>query len=132
MIHEKERIMLANEITVPNFGRSRKFGWGWTTSPTGQGTSIEIPTSPDYTGTLGQLRQDRADDRAFHSLGGAFYNTAWFYGGRRITHTWAFGPLSPMFDENDQPNPDVEYDYRWEPGFHPGYAESDDIKLRLA
>ncbi len=133
LYQEHREEIMPDEIAIKNFRRSRKFGWGWSSTPTGENAySIEVPDAPDYTGTLRQLFQDRADDVAFHSLDGAFYDTAWFYDGRGITHTWAFGPLSPMFAPDGKPIEDVKYDYRWETGFRPAYANGDDIKIRLA
>ena len=77
---------MSTTVTVTNWRRSRKFGWSYSTTPTGRGIEIERPEHPMYTGTIRQLLAVRAADRTFQSLfsGGTFYTTAWFYDGRRI------------------------------------------------
>jgi len=135
------------EFTVKNYKRDRRFGWGWTTQPTGHGTEIETPGAPSYLGTLAQLRRERATDAAFNSLGGAFYNTAWFYQGKRITHTWVYTIVETA---DDLPgNPDTvrswwvqnqehhykndRYGYAWVPGFRLDLIDPDDVlKIRTA
>lgn len=121
-----------NELVV-NL-EDKKFGWGWSTTPTGEDAhSIEFPNAPDHTGTVKQVREAARGDQAFHSLGGAFYNTAWFYDGRRITHRWSYGCIA---DHND-PDADEydwdkrEYGYGWVPGFNVGQAEKGDVKIRV-
>jgi hypothetical protein len=115
--------------------RSCKFGWAWTTTPTGEDAySIEFPIRPMYEGTLKQIADQRDNDRAFHSLGGAFYNTAYFYDGQRITHTWGWDiVLEPPADEaanmtNDEFYATCKYGYRWRIGFHP--EEGKRFKIR--
>jgi len=97
------------EITVPIVYINRKFGWGWSCQPTGQDAySIETPTRPDVTGTINQCRQYADTDRTFKSIksGGTFYNTAWFYDGKRIVATWAYGLLRSVDDlPLDRDNP---------------------------
>ena len=124
---------MPEEITVKNFRRSKKFGWGWSCIPTGQDTDIEIPAAPDYTGTLRQLEKDQQDDAVFQNLGGAFYNTAWFFQGKRITHTWVFSPTedSITIDEEGTHWRDVPYEYRWREGFHPLDDLDDEKDLKI-
>lgn len=67
--------------------RSKKFGWGYSTNPSGDGPySISAPTSPDYEGTIGQVTDAIASDPVYNNLGGAFSATRWFYRGQPITH----------------------------------------------
>ena len=94
------------EITVRNWRRSRSFGWGWSTVPTGEGINIEIPERPDYVGTYRQLCEAEAEDRAFQSSksGGAFYATRWFYKGKPIVGTryageWYSGFVTSWLDD---------------------------------
>lgn len=105
------------ELTVDR--NSKKFGWGWSCTPTGEDAySIEYPGAPDYEGTIEQVKKARSDDRAFHSLGGAFYNTAWFYDGNRITHTWCFDCVADHNDPSEEYDFDKrEYGYTWTSGF---------------
>lgn len=113
----------------------KRFGWGWSTTPTGKDAySIELPSAPDHTGTVKQVREASQADTGFQNLGGAFYNTAWFYGGRRITHSWSYDCIA---DHND-PNAEEydwdkrEYGYTWVPGFPVGQAEKGRVKIRVA
>lgn len=67
--------------------RSKKFGWGYSTNPSGDGPyGITPPTSPDYEGTIGQVTDAIASDPVYNNLGGAFSATRWFLKGRVITH----------------------------------------------
>lgn len=67
--------------------RSKKFGWGYSTNPSGDGPhSISAPTSPDYEGTIGQVTDKIAEDPVYNNLGGAFSATRWFFKGQVITH----------------------------------------------
>lgn len=69
--------------------KTRTLGWGYSTQPTGRDAySIETPARPDYTGTFRQVCEQRDNDRTFNSLGGAYYNEAWFVGGKRIKAVW--------------------------------------------
>ena len=96
------------EVTIRNWRRSRSFGFGWSSIPTGRGTEIEIPQRPDYTGTYNQVVDAVANDRAFASAksGGAYYCAAWFYNGQRITHTefggWHEGFMANWFAPEDR------------------------------
>ena len=77
------------EITVTNWRRSRAFGFGWSSIPTGHGTEIETPKRPDYTGTVRQVQEAIREDRALAATvsGGAYHSRVWFYKGRRIVAT---------------------------------------------
>lgn len=97
---------MSQEIVINNPNRSRKFGWSWACSPTGRDAySIETPTRPQVTGTIKMIQAEIAGDPTFRSIksGGAFYNTAWFYDGKRITATWSFGLIKQA---DDLPLPD--------------------------
>ena len=134
-ITEKERAM-SEEITVTNYRKSRKFGWGWSTTPTGEDAySIETPSAPDYEGTLSQLRKAMAADKAFQTnLGSVFYNTAWFYDGRRITHTWQFSIIAEPENADDllinEYYDACEYGYTWSAGWAPDW-DAEDVKIKV-
>lgn len=116
---------MPEEITVKNYRRSRKFGWGWSTTPIGEDAySIERPSIPDYEGTLNQLDEAISNDKAFQGMGGAFFNTAWFYDRRRITHTWQFGITGGL---EDHP---LKTGYLWVRGFNPDAGQGD-IKIKV-
>ena len=137
--------MLEQKIT----GRERKFGWGWATTPTGQGTEIEHPGSPDVTGSIKFCLAHKHADPAFQSLGGTFYSTAWFFNLKRITHTWMWGlireadPIAPydpdgeesysMWCDRDDKNrwDNNKYDWVWREGFDPNWIGGErTIKIR--
>jgi hypothetical protein len=95
------------KIVINNPRQTRKWGWGYSTTPTGDDAySIETPDRPQYTGTLGQVRKSRREDRIFNNLGGALYNEAWFYNGQRITGIEVAGETFPFsfFDETTDRN----------------------------
>lgn len=81
-----QEVHMESQVVVTNPFRSRKWGFGYTCQPTGNGTQIEIPGKPDYRGTLSQVSEAVSSDRVLASFrsGGTFYNAAWFYDGRRI------------------------------------------------
>ena len=125
------------EITIKNYRRSRKFGWGYTFTPTGEDAySIETPSRPDHVGTLNQIDDDIASDRTWRARGGAFYNTAWFHDGKRILATWAFDIVSqPSPNESADMTTDeffaqCEYGWRWVNGWRPP-EDASDVKIRL-
>jgi len=90
---------MTETITITNFMKSRRFGWGYSTTPTGEGPySIEVPTKPMHTGTVGGVCDAIQNDRTFNSLGGTFRNTAWFWNGQRITHTLVYGIVEVVAD----------------------------------
>lgn len=81
-------IMSQSTVTITNPTRTRKFGWGYSTTPERDSTRIIPPTTPDYTGTFASIRRQIAEDRTFQSLvsGGTFVNTRWFYDGKVIVN----------------------------------------------
>lgn len=85
------------EIIVNNITRTRKFGWGYSTTPERQGTRIIPPTSPDYTGTLDSLLRTINADRTYNSMvsGGTYISTRWFYAGREIIGYVESGSTNP-------------------------------------
>lgn len=123
------------EILVENYHFDKEFGWGYTFTPTGEGTSIETPSGPDYTGTIEEIRQAIRSDKTWqvHSRT-AFYNSAWFYKGRRITHTWRFDIVSAPENDDDiniQEYYDAcKYGYTWVLGFFLDIAKRN-IKIRV-
>ena len=93
--------MNTQTVTVTNPTRTRKWGFGYSTKPTGRdGYSIELPSSPDYTGTLKTLQDAIEDDRHLASLksGGTLVNVQWFYDGKRITNRAEFIDWWNSFD----------------------------------
>ena len=118
------------EITLKNVFRTRKFGWGWSCTPTGRDAyEIQTPTHPDYTGTLRQIGEAKATDRTWQSMasGGTFTNQAWFYNGKRITHTWRWGILKGLGWDD----PDLVTGYGWVPGLHLNDEGSTELKIRV-
>lgn len=132
-----------SEVIVKNFRRSRKFGWGYSFTPSGRSaTSIETPSTPQYMGTLGKIQDSIEGDRTFqvHSHGGAFYTTAWFYDGRRITHTWSGCVTEAERGYTNEKGdyivirPD-KYGEGWVSGFLSGYTDWDeevDVRILVA
>jgi len=109
------------EIIVKNYRRSRKFGWGYSFTPTGEDAySIKTPAAPDHTGTLSQIADAIQHDRTWQAKGGAFYNTAWFHDGRRITATWAFTKIGQG-----------KYDWAWVTGWEPPFDDERDVKIQV-
>lgn len=109
------------ERVVKNYLNDKRFGWGWSCTPTGEDAySIRVTLAPDYEGTINQIQGDIQADKAFNNLGGAFYNTAWFYKGRRILKAWKWLLIeertTPVYDEHGQhdwKNDDAKYGYGW-------------------
>lgn len=134
-------------IQITNFRRKRSWGWAFSNQPTGEGTTIETPTRPMHTGTLGQLSTAIANDTAYEPTSGTFYTTAWFWRKRRITHTWAWmlleGPTDLLFDPSAEDYATWSrrnrehhatrdtHGWGWLPGFHPP-DDHHDIKIRVA
>jgi hypothetical protein len=100
-------------MIIKNPNRTRKWGWGYSTTPSGvDAYSIVPPTRPDYVGTLKQVREAIRNDRAYNSLGGAFHCDRWFYDGkplsayivdditidRIVTYLFAEVQVSALFD----------------------------------
>ena len=130
----QEEIMREREITVSS--NSRQFGWGYSTTPAGTGPyDIEHPAGPEHVGTLGQIAAAREADRTYAAIisGGTFHNDAWFYNGRRITHT--YGLTAWSVEEPTAADPDAhrwETGARWVHGFDPELAAGGKIRIRLA
>lgn len=48
--------------------RSRKFGWGYSFTPSGTGPrTIERPTKPNYVGTIKQVFEAKASDKTYNA-----------------------------------------------------------------
>ena len=119
------------EINIKNINRTRKWGWGWSCTPTGEDAwSISPPSKPDYTGTLNQISADRHGDRTWKSMQSVFTNTSWFYDGLPVHSTWTFGVLNgKSYDD-----PSAEWGYGWFPGLHleiPEHGDDKDLKIRV-
>lgn len=68
--------------TVTITTRARNLGYGWSSTPTGVGCQIEIPTE---TATGGLRTVEHAMERAHRICsGGVFWREAMFVGGRRV------------------------------------------------
>ena len=118
------------EITVKNYIRNRNFGWGYSFTPTGENAySIEVPAEPDHEGTVKQIFKAQRENRTWqvHSRS-AFYNTAWFYGGKRILQSWVWGNLEPYYTEYGEERQDVPHGYHWVWGLH---FPEDDTEIRI-
>ncbi len=99
-------------IEIKNAERVRKFGFGWSTQPTGQGTDIEMPLKPDYEGTVRQILAARDSDPAYQAYGrpsaSNYKSTCWFYGALPIQSIWRTGYLKrvadlPYLDDMESP-----------------------------
>jgi hypothetical protein len=79
---------MSTTVTVKNPFLSRKFGFGYSTTPVGSSDplGIKAPSKPDYQGTIRRVKIEIDGDRLLESLksGGTFFNSAWFYDGKRI------------------------------------------------
>ena len=94
-----EEIMSQSTVTITNPTRTRKLGWGYSTTPERNSTRIVPPSTPDYTGTYASITRQISEDRTFQSLvsGGTFINTRWFYDGKVIVNAdeflWAMNEI---------------------------------------
>ena len=79
-------------LTITNPTRTRKFGFGYSTTPERNSTRIIPPSAPGCTGTFASVRRQIEADSTFQSLvsGGTFINARWFYDGKAITNTDEF------------------------------------------
>ena len=71
-------------VEIPNPTRSRKWGFGYCTTPDGTGPyGIHAPTRPQHTGTIRQVREAIAANRALSSFvsGGTCHTRRWFHDG---------------------------------------------------
>ena len=106
--------MKTRTITVTNPSLRRHWGWGYSTTPTGRDAyEIEMPASPDFTGTIKQILAARSSDRTWKSLrgGGTYTSEAWFYRGQRVVSVEEWGNntemhISPLGCELDRSDPD--------------------------
>lgn len=96
--------MKIKEIEIKNSNRSRSFGWGYSFTPSGNGSEIEIPSKPTYTGTIKQILEAIATDRVLQSSQSLYKSDAWFYKGRRIVATWGWGFIKMGPDDDENPN----------------------------
>ena len=119
---------MLQEIDIKDINRTRKWGWGWSCTPTGEDAwSIERPAKPDCTGTLNQIQAYANGDRTWKSMqsGGTFTNTSYFYDGKPIHSTWTFGVLNgKLYDD-----PDAKWGYGWFSGLH--LLENGDKSLKI-
>lgn len=121
------------EITVKNYVRNRKFGWGYSLTPTGEDAySIEVPSRPYYEGTIKQIFAARDEDRTWQAYRNANHNTAWFYGGKRILQSRVWTNLEDFYTESgEEREDDVPLGHLWVWGFHfPGDGATE-IRIRV-
>lgn len=98
---------MTTEIIIKNANRSRKFGYGISTTPSGHGTEIEPPTTPDYTGTLKQIEdQVEADHLYLNSIQNVHKSRRWFYDGQPIEAVWGVGIVSSVPCDCIEDDPD--------------------------
>ena len=117
------------EITVKNYVRNRKFGWGYSFTPTGEDAySVEVPGRPDHEGTIKQIFTARDEDRTWQAYRNSNHNTAWFYDGKRILQSWVWRNLEPYYTEYGEERQDVPHGYCWVWGFH---FPEDDTEIRI-
>jgi hypothetical protein len=112
--------MNTKEIEIKNPTRSRKWGWGYSYTPTGNGTEINVPTRPDYVGTLHQIQRAIETDPVLASNRSAYMAEAWFYVGKRIVATYMYDMTEPGTDSDDNPDgffDNATYDWAWFVGF---------------
>jgi len=118
------------EVTVRK--NDCKWGWEFSTDPSGHGTEIVPPGGPYYVGTLKEILAAQNADRTFQSVvsGGAFYTERWFYDGHRIEEMYALAPTA--VDENGHW---LGSKMKWE-DFNMRYldwgGEEEGLRLRLA
>lgn len=114
------------EITV-NIKTDNKFGWGYSFNPTGEGTKIALPKTPDHEGTLAEVGNKIANDATWNAhRQGAFHATSWFYDGQRITATYGFGLIEhdPNYVRTGSYD-NAKYGKAWFTGFDSELAEKD-------
>jgi hypothetical protein len=126
-------IFTMEEITITNYERRRKWGWGYSFSPTGNGTEIRTPTEPNYTGTLGQISEARENDPILKAHSNCYSSSQWFWNGRPIVATWAFGIVSKTWSGDYNDEEEYEYGHAWFQGFHMPFEEYEttEIKIRI-
>ncbi len=121
------------ELTITNINKRRKWGWGCSFTPTGNGTEIKPPTTPDYTGTFGQLSEAREADPILKAHLNCFSSSRWFWDGRPILATWSYGMVSSEWSGDYEEEEKFKYGWAWFDGFHMPFEEShsDTVKIRV-
>lgn len=114
--------MQTTEIRIENPRRARKFGFGWSTQPKRDSTTIIPPEQPQYTGTIKRVLEERGEDPAYRAYGHPnatnFKATLWFYDGQPIVAIRRIGYLKRAAD---LPIPDEVS--RDEPGAYQAYEQ---------
>jgi hypothetical protein len=124
---------MSAEITIKNIRACRKFGFGYSYTPTGHGTEIEAPAHPEHTGTLKQIESALGSDLLLKNER-AFRADAWFYDGKRIESVYRFGMIKPGPSDPDDLEAfydKAEYDNAWF-AFDPEKIDGDTVKIRIA
>jgi len=80
-------------IEVKITRRNRNLGFGWSTTPTGKGTSIEMPKRPGVRGSAATVEREIAYMGEIVGTD-TFCNTAMFVGSRRViaVEGWVLDP----------------------------------------
>ncbi len=90
MMNKKEQIKITR--------KTKNFGWGYSTTPSGNGTDIAPPTAPDIEGSVMQVisrMSKHHNSQLWGSLKNVFTNESYFLNGKRIKFVseWAFDDL---------------------------------------
>lgn len=73
-----------SQETVEIGKNSKKWGITFSTVPSGNGTEIETPQEPSFTGTLDQCRDWLYDSVKRFASGGVFYSFQYFFKNRPV------------------------------------------------
>lgn len=123
--------MNTTEIEITNINRSRSFGWGYSYTPTGNGTDIETPTRPVFSGTLNQIRHAISEDRTLQANRDCYRNSAWFYKRHRIVATYK-RIFEFDYDEDGTINVcDAKSRMAWVSGFSFDCFDPENMKIRI-
>ena len=82
-------------ITIDNIARETKLGYAICTTPKYKGIEIALPSRPDFTGTIEQIKQQIAEDFRYLNSIQVIYESSlvFFYDGIPIEFVWSFGRL---------------------------------------
>lgn len=108
---------MTEELTITNVNKRRKWGWGYSFSPTGNGTEIKPPETPDYEGTFGQIAIARSRDPILKAHSNCFSSFRWFWDGKPIIATWSYDVVSSEWSGDYEEEEVFEYGWAWFDGF---------------
>lgn len=72
-------------MTTVTITRKSKIGFGYNTTPTGNGTEIEPTTHPDYIGTIKTVLRQKRNCPNFNANRNLYQTQAWFV---KINNDW--------------------------------------------